>query len=66
MCFTSSYYDNFRFHNKRLPNNQIISIGCIPCDICDLKLVTLKPVSYTHLDVYKRQLLDIACVFAQN
>ena len=32
--------------------------GCVLQDVTETRRMELKPVSYTHLDVYKRQLLD--------
>ena len=44
--------------------NQITNFGKFIDPLADKLLVTAAPVSYTHLDVYKRQTLVIACAAA--
>ena len=47
--FCHGLYEGFSYPNK------IESVGCSPLKLMKTTLETLSPVSYTHLDVYKRQ-----------
>ena len=52
-CIDKIYIQNFKFKNKILTD--IISQNKINVFISECSEVAIDPVSYTHLDVYKRQ-----------
>ena len=59
MCIRDSYLANYNVSNKKdlqpIGGTAIYPLGVYSTKVKDIK--DLKPVSYTHLDVYKRQLI---------
>ena len=47
---------------ETLHSSAILFIECVLLIFSIIKLTSLDAVSYTHLDVYKRQLIDIPAV----